>query len=127
LHVRTGIDMVTVADVAAAVETHGDRYLERVYTATERSDCTRADGTVDAERLAARFAAKEAAVKALRLPEGGFAWTDIELHRHPDGHPELRLLGKAAATGPAVNGRTLDVSFSHEDGRAIAIVVLLFP
>lgn len=115
---RVGIDTVAVSSVRDALDAHGDRYLQRVYTRAERDDC----GS-DCERLAARFAAKEAAVKALRAGDGGVPWTDFELRRAPGGHPELRLHGAAQALARAAGVEDLAVSFTHEAGLATAMVV----
>src|SRR5919202_4666096 len=90
LSVRVGIDSVSVESVREALAAHGDRYLQRVYTAGEREACGG-----DPERLAARFAAKEAAVKALRAGDGGLPWTAIEVRRDPSGFVELELTGEA--------------------------------
>ena len=66
MRLRVGIDLVLVDSIREALDLHGDRYLERVYTAQEIADCRDGDD-VAPERLAARFAAKEAGMKALRL------------------------------------------------------------
>ncbi|MEA2169035.1 MAG: holo-[acyl-carrier protein] synthase [Solirubrobacteraceae bacterium] len=119
---RVGIDTVSVESVQAALQAHGQRYLERVYTAREIADCTGADG-VDPERLAARFAAKEAAVKALRIV-GGVAWTAVEVVRDPGGWPELVLHGAAAERAREGGLDDSAVSLTHEAGLASAVVVL---
>jgi holo-[acyl-carrier protein] synthase len=118
MHLRVGIDTVAVDAVRAALDAHGERYLERVYTARERADC---DG--DPERLAARFAAKEATVKALRAGEGGVPWSAIEVRRHPSGHPEMALTGIAAELAAEAGIGELAVSLTHEGGLASAVVV----
>ena len=116
MSVRVGIDTVSVASVREAIAAHGDRYLERVYTAGELAAC---DG--DPERLAARFAAKEAAVKALRAGEGGIPWTAFEVRRDPSGFVELALHGEAARLAGDAD---LALSFTHEAGLATAVVVV---
>lgn len=121
---RVGIDTVSVESVATALQAHGRSYLERVYTAREITDCTTAAGA-DPERLAARFAAKEAAVKALRIT-GGVPWTAIEVVRTPGGWPELLLHAEAAAGAREAGLGEVAVSLTHEAGLASAIVVISF-
>lgn len=118
MSLRVGIDTVEVAAVQAALAAHGERYLRRVYTAGEIADC---DG--DAERLAARFAAKEAALKALRAGAGGIPWSAVEVLRAPGGHPDLALHGAAAQLAEAAGLDELAVSLTHEGGLASAVVV----
>jgi holo-[acyl-carrier protein] synthase len=123
--IRTGIDTVAVASVRDALAAHGERYLDRVYTAAERAECTRDDGTVDPERLAARFAAKEAVVKALRAVGGGFAWTDVEVTSGGRGFPAVALTGPVLSLAVEQGFRECDVSLTHENGLATAVVVAL--
>jgi holo-[acyl-carrier protein] synthase len=119
--IRVGIDTVLVASVRDAMTAHGERYLARVYTAQEQADCAG-----DPERLAARFAAKEAAVKALRAAGGGLPWTAIEVVRDPTGPVDLALHGEAAALAEALNVTETAVSLTHEGGSASAVVVVVF-
>ena len=89
---RVGIDLTSAALVREAIDAHGARYLERVYTAAELLDCAG-----DPTRLAGRFAAKEAAIKVLRpRRDAALPWTDIEVVRDTEGYVELRLAGLAA-------------------------------
>src|SRR6476661_7953553 len=90
---RLGFDLACVADVAAAVDRFGARYLDRVFTADEQAYAFAASGEAIAERLAARFAAKEAAMKALSLSETGIGWRDIEVTKQRDGSCRLALHG----------------------------------
>ncbi|HEU4976340.1 MAG TPA: holo-ACP synthase [Baekduia sp.] len=121
---RVGTDLVLATAVREALEAHGERYLQRVYTAAETADCTdAATGEVDALRLAARFAAKEAAMKALRVGEAAVPWTAIEVRRSPDGHPELVLHGPAADLAARAGMTELAVSLTHEEPYASAVVV----
>jgi holo-[acyl-carrier protein] synthase len=119
---RTGIDMVSVDVVRDSLETHGGHYLRRVYTEREVADCE-ASGTLDAARLAARFAAKEAALKVLRPAETGIPWHEIEVRRSRDGWVELALAGAAAALASEQRISELALSITHEGGFASAIVV----
>jgi holo-[acyl-carrier protein] synthase len=121
--IRVGNDLVSVADVRAAIARHGARYLRRVYTETEVADSSR-HGEVAAERLAARFAAKEATIKVLR-PSGGDAvpWRSIEVRRQPGGWVELELAGSAAHLATRAGVASLAVSLSHEADWATAVVI----
>jgi holo-[acyl-carrier protein] synthase len=118
--IRVGIDSVAVASVRDALATHGDRYLARVYSPREQADCAG-----DPERLAARFAAKEAAVKALRAGDGGIPWTAIEVVRDATGAVDLVLHGPAAALAETAGVSDMAVSLTHEGGLASAVVVVL--
>jgi len=117
---RVGIDLVSVDSIREAVALHGDRYLERIYTPREIADCRDGD-EVAFERLAARFAAKEAGMKALRLPPSeGLDWRSLELVREPEGWTWLRLTGRAAELAGT---HELSVSVTHEGPFAMAVVV----
>jgi holo-[acyl-carrier protein] synthase len=100
------------------LQAHGDAYLRRVYTEAEAADCAG-----DPLRLAARFAAKEAALKALRAGEAAVPLTAIEIVRHADGSPELRLHGAAAELAAASGISSLSVSLTHEGEYASAVVL----
>ncbi|MEA2403456.1 MAG: holo-[acyl-carrier protein] synthase [Thermoleophilaceae bacterium] len=120
---RVGIDLVAVASVEEAIEAHGDHYLTRIYTEHELADC-RVDGTVDAERLAGRFAAKEAAMKTLRPGEEAVVpWSSIAVHRRASGWVELELSGPAADLAEQAGIADMSVSLTHERGFAAAVVV----
>ena len=108
-----GIDLVQVSGITASVETFGEKFLARVFTPDEI-----AYARTRPESLAARFAAKEAAKKALELE--GIAWTDIEVVRKPTGACDLVLHGAARA---AAGARSLAVSLSHEGDFATAVVI----
>jgi holo-[acyl-carrier protein] synthase len=121
---RTGIDLVTVADVADALAAHGSRYVDRVYTPGEQQDCRRGDGTFDVERLAARFAAKEAATKVLRPGRDvAVPWTSIELVRADAGATTLRWTGAAEDLATAAGLHDVAVSVTHDHGTAASVVV----
>jgi holo-[acyl-carrier protein] synthase len=121
---RVGIDLVHVPTIAEAVAEHGQRYLERVYTSQEVADCTR-DGEPlpDPLRLAARFAAKEAAMKVLEVGDAAVPWPSIEVVRNPGAAPTLELHSPAADMAEKAGITALALSFSHEDAYATAIVV----
>jgi holo-[acyl-carrier protein] synthase len=121
--VAHGIDIVDVARIARLVSEHGDRFFERCFTQTER-DYANSGGRRRDEHLAARFAAKEAVLKALGTGlREGIAWTDIEVTRAATGEPGIELHGQAAA---AATRRGIDrwlISLSHTNGIAMASVI----
>lgn len=122
--IRVGIDLTSIADVVDALATHGDRYLRRVFTVREIADCRDPAGIVDPERLAARFAAKEAALKALGAsPDFGLALTSFEITTGDGGGPELALGGRARDLALAAGVSALSVSLTHEGAYAAAVVV----
>lgn len=119
--VRIGTDLVEVASIAESLARFGRRYLERIYTPDEIAYCE-AGGDEMAQRLAARFAAKEACIKVLRPPDGGIDWRWIEVVKMPGGWCELRLSGGARHLAEAAGVTHLSVSLSHERSTAIAVV-----
>ncbi|MGZ4169352.1 MAG: 4'-phosphopantetheinyl transferase superfamily protein [Solirubrobacteraceae bacterium] len=122
MSIRVGLDLVSVQTVTESLSAHGDHYLNRVYSAGEVADCRTGD-TVDPGRLAARFAAKEAAFKVLRLGDEAVAWTDVEVMRDRTGWVGLSLSGRAATLAEAAGISELALSVSHEQGCAAAVVV----
>lgn len=118
-----GVDIVEVARIAKSLESYGDRFLERVFTAREAMDA--GDGPRRVEHLAARFAAKEAALKAIGTGwSEGIGWTDVETRRGLRGKPELVVTGKALEIARGMGGVRWFVSLSHTDAHAIASVIL---
>jgi holo-[acyl-carrier protein] synthase len=125
--VRVGIDMVSIDAVQESISVHAGRYLGRVYTSVELAECRLPGGGADARRLAARFAAKEAVLKLLRVDEGGVPWRSIGVRRDARGRARIQLSG-AAQTLATENGITsIDVSLSHAAGFAAAVVVAEVP
>ncbi len=119
---RVGIDLVSVDEVRVAVDLWGRRYLDRVYTPREQAACAGHDG-VAPERLAARFAAKEATAKALRVGDAVVPWTTIEIDRRPDGDPVVHLHAQALDLAGRRGVTDLQLSLSHDGGRATAVVL----
>jgi holo-[acyl-carrier protein] synthase len=120
---RVGIDLVDVANVAETLDSPlAERYLARVYTPGEIRDCTSAGG-LDASRLAARFAAKEAVMKALDVGGRAIPWRTIEVQRQESGRPAVALHGAAAAIARAEGLSTFALSLTHETQFASALVV----
>ena len=109
--------------ISESIERHGEHYLKRVYTDRELRDCESPTGVV-AERLAARFAAKEAAIKVLRPSQGdAVPWSSIEVISEPGGAVALRLSGPAAALAAGAGIEDLQLSITHEGLQACAVVV----
>lgn len=121
--VGVGVDLVAIERIGALVQRHGERARRRLFTGRELAECdARAD---PAECLAARFAAKEAALKALgtgKTPD--VRWTEIEVVRDDDGRPVLLLSGRARGYADQLGAGQAMVSLSHEKGMAVALVVL---
>lgn len=120
---RTGVDLIEIERIKRAIDQHGPRFLERIYTAAERQDSQQR-----IESLAARFAAKEAVAKALGtgIWRQGVDWTDIEIVRDPDSGAPSLLLHRAAADQARQLGLTeWSVSLSHDRDHAIAFVVAI--
>jgi holo-[acyl-carrier protein] synthase len=120
--VRVGIDLVSVQGVREAIDAHAERYLQRIYSERELADCASPSG-VDPERLAGRFAAKEAAVKVLRAGDVGLPLNTIEVRRSPDGWVDLKLSGIAAELASAQGLCDFALSISHDGGYATAVVL----
>lgn len=119
---RTGIDLVHVPRIAASLAELGERFLQRLFTPDERAYALAAP-VHTAERLAARFAAKEAVIKALSLSQVGVHWRDIEVCRAADGACSLALHGRAAEAARALRITEMSLSLSHEGDQAVAMVV----
>ena len=123
MSIRVGIDLVAAEEVQESLRAaHGDRYLERVYTDRELEDCRTSSG-IDAERLAARFAAKEATLKVLPIGDEGLAMTTIEVRRDASGRVHVELSGRAAELATQVGIAELSMSLTHQGGFAAAVVV----
>lgn len=118
----TGIDIVEVHRIDQALRRHGDRFLHRVFTPGEIAYCSTSDSH-RSQRLAARFAAKEATLKAFGLGLRDVKWTDIEVVRDPLGKPALNLSGRLKQLAEERGIARLHLSLSHSKDYAIAQVV----
>jgi holo-[acyl-carrier protein] synthase len=118
MSLSVGIDLLAIARVQRVLERHDGRFLRRVYTPEEVAFCR---GRVN--ELAARFAAKEAVMKALGTGIRGVAWREIEILPDRRGKPLVYLYGRALARAEKIGLRGLDVSLTHEGGFAVAAVV----
>ncbi len=118
-----GIDIVEVARIATMLEAHGQRFVTRCFTEVEAAYADAAHRR-RAERYAARFACKEAVLKALGTGwRDGIAWRQIEVRREPSGRPSLVLTGRCAEIADDLGIVQWHVSLSHTDTSAIASVV----
>lgn len=121
--VGTGVDIAEVGRIRAAVKRHGDRFLKRVFTPAEVSYCLSKANA--AERLAARFAAKEAGMKAIGTGlSHGVTWQSVEVVRYPGQRPTLAFSGKAAEIAARMGCKRTHLSLSHTADQAIAHVIL---
>jgi holo-[acyl-carrier protein] synthase len=119
----TGIDITEVPRVAESISRFGDRFLHRIYTDGEIRYCESKANRV--ERYAARFAAKEAAMKALGTGwSRGIRWRDIEVYRQPGRRPTIRFHGRAAEFAANMGVKNVSLSLSHTAEQAIASVIL---
>lgn len=117
-----GIDVCAVERMRDIRLRHGDVFIERVYTEAERAHAGQGKKVTD-ERLAARWAAKEAAIKALGAPEG-LRWHDMEVRNDEEGAPSLVLAGAAKDRADALGVARTIISISHSAGVAVAVVIL---
>jgi len=123
-NLAVGVDLVRVDEVQAALAQFGDRYLDRVFTAHEVS-CATGDADVLARHLAARFAAKEATIKALGPSDNLPAWRSIEVYQEQGGRCTLRLSGHAAELARKARLSEFAVSLTHEGNLAAAVVLAI--
>jgi holo-[acyl-carrier protein] synthase len=120
---RVGIDLVSIDSVEESIRVHSTHYLGRVFTSRELRDCRSPGGAPDARRLAARFAAKEALLKVLRVDDEAVPWQTIGVSADRMGRPSIELTGVADELARRRGVEALDVSFTHEGPFAAAIVV----
>ena len=121
-----GVDLVSVERIRDVVARHGERARRRLFTLRELADC---DGRADSEQcLAARFAAKEAAFKALGTGQGpGMRWTDVEVISGDSGRPRLELSARTAERARELGVSHAHLTLSHDGGSACAVVVMEGP
>jgi holo-[acyl-carrier protein] synthase len=111
-----GIDVCDINRIVATLDRHGDRFRRRVLTDAEDRYCG-----PKVQRVAGRWAAKEAVSKVLGLGVRGVGWRDIEIARLPTGQPSVRLHGRAKARAEQLGMSRIAVSISHEGDYAVAI------
>ena len=121
--VGTGVDLAEVPRIRAAIERHGQRFVERIFTPAEIAYVERKANHF--ERYAARFAAKEAGMKAIGTGwKGGVLWRDFEVANLPSGQPTLRLHGVASQIAQRLGVRRIALSITHTAELAMAHVIL---
>jgi len=121
--VSIGIDIIEVARIREVL-LRTPRFTERVYTRAEREYCD-SRGVVAAQHYAARFAAKEAALKALQTGwRGGISWQDVEVSAKESGAPYLIFTGEVLSIFQKFDATAAHLSLSHTSEHAIAQVIL---
>jgi len=121
--VGVGIDLAEVDRIRAAIERHGRRFIDRIYTPGEIAYVERKANRY--ERYAARFAAKEAGMKAIGTGwRRGVRWQDFEVANLASGRPTLRLHGVAATVAESLGVANIALSLTHTAEQGMAIVIL---
>lgn len=118
--VGLGIDLCQVSRIERALLRHPGRFAARLYTAAERGYCEAR--AYPAQHYAARFAAKEALLKALKVPPG-LSWHEIEVRQDEDGAPRLWLSGRAKDAADRLGVARLHLSLTHSGDSAAAFVI----
>lgn len=123
--VGTGTDLAEVLRIRAAFERFGRRFQERIYTPAEIGYVERRGAATRFERYAARFAAKEAGMKAIGAGyRRGVRWVDFEVANLPSGKPTLKFHGVAADFAARLGVRNVALSLTHTKETAMAVVIL---
>lgn len=120
MKLATGVDLIEIARIEEVIARHGKHYLERIYTPAELAQCGKR-----MESLAGRFAAKEAAAKALGCGIGDVSWLEIEVLGDDQNAPVLTLHGAAIKRAEMLGLSTWSVSISHSQSHSVALVVAL--
>lgn len=129
--IQLGTDIVYIPRIQAAIDRFGDRFLQRVYTPTEQYDCRYQQpsinplASVSINKLAGRWAAKEAVAKALGTGWRGVGYTDIEIRRELSGAPAVYLYRGAAEIVATWGESQWQLSLSHDQDYAIATALLI--
>ncbi len=118
MKISSGVDLIDIARIRDAISRHGERFIARIFTEAEQREC---GGRVSS--LAARFAAKEAAAKALGCGIGDVTWLDIEIRGDENNAPHLYLHGEGQRLAKKLRLSNWSVSLSHTETQAIAFVV----
>lgn len=121
--VGVGVDVVEIDRIARAYARHGPRFLERLYSPEEVRYCTARRPSARAGCLAARFAAKEAVMKALGTGRRGVGFSEIAVVHRRGGRPDVRLSGRAARVAQELGVDEICLSITH--GRDVAVAVAL--
>ena len=119
----TGVDLAEVPRIKASIERYGEKFIRRIYTPAEIAYVERKANKF--ERYAARFAAKEAGMKAIGTGwRHGVRWQDFEVANLPGGKPTLRLHGVAAQVAAKLGVRSISLSLTHTSEQGMAFVIL---
>jgi len=121
---RLGFDLAQVSAIADSLHAFGSRFADRLFTRHELDYAGSGHG-MRAQRLAARFAAKEAVIKALGLSETGVSWRDIEVVKRKDGGCAVSLHGRVAQIAAAMGVDRILLSLSHDGDYAGAVVAVM--
>ena len=120
--VGLGLDIAEVDRIEASIRRHGRAFVERIFTAAEIAYCEKHRNR--AERFAGRFAAKEAAMKALGTGWArGVRWVDIEVVREPGGKPTLKLSGASREIAGRLGVKNIALTITHAGNTALAMVI----
>lgn len=121
--VGTGVDLAEVGRIRLAIERYGARFVQRIYTPREIAYVERKANKY--ERYAARFAAKEAGMKAIGTGwRGGVRWQDFEVTNLPSGKPTLTFHGVAASVAARLGVKNVALSLTHTSETGMAHVIL---
>ena len=122
--VAHGIDLVDCPRIEAMIERHGERFIQRVFTDAEQAYAEANKNEI--EKLAGRFAAKEAVLKLVGTGwRGKIAWTDVEIINNSSGQPEVTLGGEVEKIAGKLGIKHISVSITHTANFAIASAVAL--
>jgi holo-[acyl-carrier protein] synthase len=121
MHIAHGIDLVDFGRIEQMLDRHGRRFLERVFTVREQSDAEAVKNRI--EKLAGRFAAKEAISKALGTGIRGIQWREMEVISDPQGKPLVQLHGEATNRAKELGITSWAISLSHSQDYAVAFVI----
>ena len=126
MQIRQGIDIVSVERLEEAALRHGDRFLNRIFTPKERAYCE--SKRFKYEHYAARFAAKEAMMKAMEIRrQNRFRFREIEVRRRPTGKPEIAITPENRSRFGLPEKLQIELSMAHERAYAVSFVVLFLP
>ena len=126
MQIRQGIDIVSVERLEQAAKRHGERFLNRIFTAGERAYCD--SKRFKFEHYAARFAAKEAMMKAMEIRrKDRFRFREIEVKRRPTGKPEISISTESRGRFGLSGKIQIELSMAHERKFAVSFVLLMLP
>lgn len=125
MQIRQGVDIVSVKRFEEVARRHGNRFLDRIFTRGERAYCE--SQRFKYEHYAARFAAKEAMMKAMEIRRRNrFCFREIEVRRRPTGKPEIHLSPESAKRFGLPPGARIELSMAHERTYAVSFVLFFF-